>query len=53
MTGDFFVGVAGEEAGVRVTLTKISDNPDSVAWVIRNWGGLNLIPYNVPVFFLR
>ena len=53
VTGDYYVGVAGEDAGAEVTLTKILDNPDSVAWVVRNGGGLYLIPYNMPVFLLR
>lgn len=53
VTGDFYVGIAGEDAGAEVTLTKILDNPDSVAWSIRNWGGLYVFQFNIPVCLFR
>ena len=40
VTKDFSVGVAGQDPGAEVILTKNPDNPDDVAWIVEHWGGL-------------
>ena len=40
VTKDFSVGVAGQDPGAEVILTKNPDNPDDVAWSVKHWGWL-------------
>ena len=52
VTDEFYIGIVSQEAGAELELTKSSNNPDDLVWLVINRGWLYFVfcNFSMPFF---